>query len=165
MRNLAVLPVATLIVSACAGNSMPDATKESDSAVVAALPSATEPMTSVLSNDYTVAAEPSWKAGQAHFPEAGEHSMENIGASEAKFLVVARTAVRLTAGDTLPRHHGSARVVYALSDYTISYASDNAEPVVNSSTAGQAHWHAADEHRIVNTGSTEARFVMVQFKR
>jgi len=139
MRKLAVLAVATLIVSACAGDSTPDAAKEGDSAVVAALPFTAEPMTSVLSNDYTAATEPSWKAGQAHFHEAGEHSMENIGASEAKFLVVARTAVRLNAVDRLPRYHGLARVVYALTDYTISYASDNAEPVVNSFTAGQVH--------------------------
>jgi quercetin dioxygenase-like cupin family protein len=157
-------------------------------------------------SDYTIrftqggqTTEPTWKAGQAHFHEAGEHRIENIGTTEAKFLVVARTAqalaaapahgdspagrasgptqllldnddvqvseVRLPAGDTLPRHPGLARVVYALSDYTISYTSNTAQPVVNSFTAGQAHWHAADEHLIVNTGATEARFVIVQFKR
>ncbi|MDP1570212.1 MAG: hypothetical protein Q8L86_09430 [Vicinamibacterales bacterium] len=157
-------------------------------------------------SDYTIrftqggqTSESSWSVGQAHFHDAGEHSIENIGASEAKFLVVARTAqalasapahdeppagsasgptrlpldnadvrvseVRLPAGSTLPRHHGLARVVYALTDYTLSYTSNDAEPVVNSSTAGQAHWHDADEHLIVNTGTTDARFVLVQFKR
>jgi len=144
-------------------------------------------------------SEPSWKVGQAHFHEAGEHSIENIGTSEAKFLVVARTAqalapapahgespagsasgptqqlldnadalvseVRPPAGDTLARHHGLASVVYALSDYTISYTSNNAEPVVNSFTAGQAHWHAAGGHLSVNTGTGEARFVVVRFRR
>ncbi len=144
-------------------------------------------------------SEPTWKAGQAHFHDAGEHTIENIGSSEARFLVVARTGqalaaapthkespaggasgptqllldnadvkvseVRLPAGATLPRHPGLARVVYALSDYTISYTSNTAEPEVNAFIAGQAHWHAADEHLIVNTGATEARFLLVQFKR
>ena len=154
-------------------------------------------------SDYTIrftqdgqTSEPTWKAGQAHFHAAGEHSIENIGTTEAKFLVVARTAqalasapahgespssgatpplldnddvrvseVRLAAGDTLPRHPGLARVVYALSDYTISYTANSTEAAVNTFTAGQAHWHDADEHLIVNTGATEARFLIVQFKR
>ena len=107
-------------------------------------------------------SEPTWKAGQAHFHGAGEHTIENIGTSEAKFLVVARTGetlaaapahgapprgsasgptqlllddadvrvseVRLPARDTLPRHPGLARVVYTLSDYTISYTSNDAAP-------------------------------------
>jgi len=156
-------------------------------------------------SDYTVrftqqgqTSEHSWTAGQAHFHVAGEHSMENTGATEARFLVVARTAqslapnantttppaagsgptqqlldnedvtvaeVRLPVGAELPRHRGRARVVYSLSDYTISYASNDAAAESKSFVTGQAHWHDADEHTIVNTGSTEARFVMVQFKR
>ncbi len=93
-----------------------------------------------------------------------------VGASSATQLLldnddVRVSEVRLAAGDTLPRHPGLARVVYALGDYTISYTANSAEPVVNTFTAGQAHWHDADEHLIVNTGATEARFLIVQFKR
>jgi len=156
-------------------------------------------------SDYTIrftqqgqTTEQSWTVGQAHFHGAGEHSMENTGATEARFLVVARTAqalapnantttphgagsgpmtqlvdnedvtvaeVRLPAGAELPRHRGLARVVYSLNDYTISYASNDAAAESKSFTTGQAHWHDADEHTIVNTGSTEARFLIVQFKR
>lgn len=157
-------------------------------------------------SDYTVRLtqdgqtnEQSWTAGQAHFHAAGEHSIENIGATEARFLVVARTAqalgdtavhkapaaapasgpmqmllnnddvivaeFRLPAGAELPRHHGLARIVYPLSDYTISYASNDAPAESKSFVTGQAHWHDADEHTMVNTGSTEARFLIVQFKR
>jgi quercetin dioxygenase-like cupin family protein len=157
-------------------------------------------------SDYTVrftqdgqTTDASWTTGQAHFHAAGEHALENIGSTEAKFLVVARTAqalppapshrdepasaaagatqkrfenddvlvteVRLPAGATLPRHHGLARVIYSLSDYTISYTSGAAEATAKSFAAGQVHWHDADEHVIVNTGGSEAHFVIVQFKR
>jgi quercetin dioxygenase-like cupin family protein len=157
-------------------------------------------------SDYTIrftqdgqTSDASWKTGQAHFHSAGEHALENTGSTEAKFLVVARTAqalppapthrdapanaaagatqkllenddvlvteVRLPAGATLPRHHGMARAVYSLNDYTISYTAGSAAATVQSFTAGQAHWHDADEHLIVNTGGSEAHFVIVQFKR
>jgi quercetin dioxygenase-like cupin family protein len=236
MRHAFAVGLTIASLTACAGDSTPDAAKAGDSAAAAAAPATAEPMTSVFSNEYATASvvtlapgqvlpahnggpraiyslsdytirftqggqttEPSWKTGQAHFHEAGEHAIENIGTTEAKFLVVARTAqalapapthsdspagsaagatqklldnadvlvteVRLPAGDTLPRHHGMARVVYSLSDYTISYTSNTAEPVVKSFTVGQAHWHDADEHLIVNTGTTEAHFVIVQLRR
>jgi quercetin dioxygenase-like cupin family protein len=71
----------------------------------------------------------------------------------------------LAVGATLPRHPGLARVVYALSDYTIRYASVGAPPKETSVRAGEAHWHDADEHEITNVGTTEARFLIVQFKR
>lgn len=157
-------------------------------------------------SEYTVrftqagqSTDAAWKAGQAHFHEAGEHALANIGSTEARFLVVARTAqalppapthrdatasaaseatqkllenddvlvteVRLPAGATLPRHYGMARIVYSLNDYTISYTSGSEAAAVRSFTAGQAHWHPADEHLIVNTGASEAHFVIVQFKR
>ena len=73
--------------------------------------------------------------------------------------------VSLAVGATLPRHPGLARVVYSLSDYTIRYASDGAEPKETSFRAGEAHWHDADQHVITNLGTTEARFLLVQFKR
>ena len=73
--------------------------------------------------------------------------------------------VSLAVGATLPRHPGLARVVYSLSDYTIRYASDGAEPKETSFRAGEADWHDADQHVITNIGTTEARFLIVQFKR
>lgn len=157
-------------------------------------------------SDYTVrftqdgqTTEQPATAGQAHFHPAGEHSLENIGATEARFLVVVRTAqalppaverkstaapggsgpmqlllnnddvivaeVRLPAGASLPRHPGRARIAYSLSDYTISYALNDEAAETKSFVTGDTHWHDADEHTIVNTGSTEARFLLVQFKR
>ncbi len=159
-------------------------------------------------SDYTVrltqngeTTEQSWKIGEAHAHGAGEHSLENIGTTEAKLLVVMRTGqtlspsgvtltppkttpsgsgpskmllsnddfavaeVRLPAGATLPRHPGLARIVYSLSDYTISYTSNDLPAKSQSFTTGETHWHEADEHVITNTGATEARFMMVQFKR
>jgi hypothetical protein len=73
--------------------------------------------------------------------------------------------VVLPAGATLPRHPGMPRVVYALSDYTIRYEADGAAPRDGTFRAGEAHWHEADRHVITNTGATEARFLIVQFKR
>jgi hypothetical protein len=73
--------------------------------------------------------------------------------------------VSLAVGATLPRHPGLARVVYSLSDYTIRYAADGAEPKEMSFRAGEAHWHDADQHVITNIGTTEALFLIVQFKR
>ncbi len=157
-------------------------------------------------SDYTIRltqdgqpTEQAWTAGQAHFHTAGEHTAENTGATEARFVVVARTAqplatsaaavspdpatgsgpmqllldtddvivaeFRLAPGASLPPHRGLARVVYSLNDYTIDYASNNAPVQSQSFTAGEAHWHDADEHSITNSGSTEARFLIVQFKR
>ena len=46
----------------------------------------------------------------------------------------------------------------------IRYTSDRLDRVEGSFAAGEAHWHEADEHAVVNTGTTEARFVIFQFK-
>jgi hypothetical protein len=75
------------------------------------------------------------------------------------------TVVTLAAGGVLPKHAGLARVVYALSDYTIRYEADGAAAADKTFRTGEAHWHDADSHAITNTGTTEARFLMVQFKR
>jgi len=73
--------------------------------------------------------------------------------------------VRLPAGATLPRHPGLARIVYSLSDYTISYTSNDSPAKSQSSTTGATHWHEAGEHVITIIGTTKERYMMVQFKR
>lgn len=75
------------------------------------------------------------------------------------------TAVTLAPGASLPKHPGLSRIVYALSDYTLEYASNDAAAESKVFTAGTAHWHDADEHTLTNSGTTEARFLIVQFKR
>ena len=60
---------------------------------------------------------------------------------------------------------GLARIVYSLSDYTISYTSNDSPAKSQSFTTGATHWHEEEEHVITNIGAAEARFMMVQFRR
>ena len=73
--------------------------------------------------------------------------------------------VTLAPGASLPAHDGLARVIYALGDYTLRYEAEGAEPVERAQRAGEAHWHDADRHAMTNVGTTEARFLVVQFRR
>jgi quercetin dioxygenase-like cupin family protein len=145
-------------------------------------------------------SEKEWRAGQAHWHDALDHAVSNIGESEAVFLVVARkdaalpevaeldahhdaagveeghgrlafenehvriTEVTLPPGAAQAEHHGLNRLVYSLSDYSTRYTSDRLDDVEGSFAAGEAHWHEADEHAVENIGTTEARFVIFQFK-
>ena len=145
-------------------------------------------------------SEKEWRAGQAHWHDALDHAVSNIGESEAVFLVVARkdaslpatadyhvdhdaasteaghahlvvenehvriTDVTLPPGAAQTPHHGLNRLVYSLSDYSIRYTSDRLDDVEGSFASGEAHWHEADEHAVENIGTTEARFVIFQFK-
>lgn len=73
--------------------------------------------------------------------------------------------VTLDPGGSEPSHAGRARVVYALSDYSIRYETDAQAPIERTFTTGEAHWHDAGQHRVTNTGTTPARFLVVQFKQ
>jgi hypothetical protein len=101
--------------------------------------------------------------GSAQLPAAA------AGAEPTAFLLdddqFRVSVVTLAPGSVLPKHAGLARVVYALSDYTIRYEADGAAAADKMFRTGEAHWHDADSHAITNTGTTEARFLMVQFKR
>lgn len=72
--------------------------------------------------------------------------------------------VTLALGVAQAPHHGLHRLVYSLSDYSVRYTSEGADAIDASFAAGEAHWHDADEHVVAKTGSTEARFVLFQFK-
>ncbi len=75
------------------------------------------------------------------------------------------TEVTLAPGVAQAPHHGLHRLVYSSSDYSVRYTSEGAHAIDASFAAGEAHWHDADEHAVENTGSTEARFVLFQFRR
>lgn len=155
----------------------------------------------ILFTEGSESNEKEWFKGQAHWHDAIAHSLENIGETEAKFLVVARkdvplaetaaydvdsdaamvdamhtqmvfdndfvrvAEVRIPPGSKQPMHHGLNRLIYALSDYTITYSSDQADDKESSFSAGDAHWHSADEHAVANSGETEAQFLVIQFKK
>lgn len=140
------------------------------------------------------ARETTWQRGEVHTHGAGVHAIENIGTAPAQLLIVHRTDAPLPAGGKVtdetpgsaplvdddrftvrevalapaasePAHAGRARVVYALTDYTIRYETDGEAPTERSFTTGQAHWHDAGQHRVTNIGTTPARFLVVQFKQ
>jgi quercetin dioxygenase-like cupin family protein len=75
------------------------------------------------------------------------------------------TEITLKPGDSLPMHAGINRVVYALSDYEIRYWSDDSEAAEKTFTKGDAHWHEACQHALENVGETEAKFIVVAYKR
>jgi len=55
--------------------------------------------------------EREWRAGQAHWHDAIEHAVQNIGQTEARFLVVARTDAALPdAGGLLPDQDAAGTV-------------------------------------------------------
>ena len=66
----------------------------------------------------------------------------------------------LKPGEALPMHKGGPRTIYALSDYVIKWTED--EDVSDKEwTKGDLHWHDAVAHAIENTGSTDARYLVV----
>ena len=66
----------------------------------------------------------------------------------------------LEPGSELPRHDGSDRAIYALSDYTIEWTEGDEAPMEKSWTAGQAHWHTGGPHAARNNGSSVAQFLV-----
>ena len=66
----------------------------------------------------------------------------------------------LKPGEALPMHKGGPRTIYALSDYVIKWT--EGEDVSDKEwTKGDLHWHDAVAHAIENTGSTDARYLVV----
>jgi hypothetical protein len=135
--------------------------------------------------------ESSWSRGQVHWHEGSAHSIKNIGRSPARFMVITRTGelpwnelsethkedgqfdndwvkvsmVSLSPGQQMPKHKGLIRAVIALSDYDIIYNSNCIKNRQSSIKSESVHLHEADEHMIKNNGVTEARFLIVQFKK
>jgi quercetin dioxygenase-like cupin family protein len=108
----------------------------------------------------------------AALPEVADlHAEHDAAAAEDGYgrLVFENEHVRITEVMLPPEaaqaeHHGLNRLVYSLSDYSIRYTSDRFDTVERTFARGDAHWHEADEHAVENIGTTEARFVIFQFK-
>jgi len=60
----------------------------------------------------------------------------------------------------LPLHQGEARLVYALSDYAIDWT-EAGNTTEKSWQSGDAHWHEAGAHAVKNSGTSDARFLVV----
>ena len=80
---------------------------------------------------------------------------------ESPYMRVARFV--LQPGESLPRHPGLNRVVYALTPFTVRYASDNWS-VDQTIEAGSVQYYEADTHSVTNIGDTEARYLMFEMR-
>ncbi|CAA6813652.1 MAG: Unknown protein [uncultured Aureispira sp.] len=75
------------------------------------------------------------------------------------------TKVILTEGKSIPMHSGINRIIYSLNDYQISYESDKEETVEKTFQKDDIHWHEACKHAMQNIGNSEAKFLVVSFKK
>ena len=144
--------------------------------------------------------EKSFKAGDVHYHPGGVHSIKNVGATPAEFVIFERldgafpahktvsgqsllqaagknakellnneyfevTDVNLAAKESLPTHFGLNRVIYSISPYTIKYKENDAAAQEHSFKQGDVHFHPTGLHAVENIGTTEARFLVVEFKK
>ncbi|MEM8556905.1 MAG: hypothetical protein AAGG50_03585 [Bacteroidota bacterium] len=70
-------------------------------------------------------------------------------------------SVTLPAGADLAAHEGGERVVYALSDLTLSFTT-NGEAAEHTHEAGGVHYHEAGTHAVVNVGENPAEFLVFE---
>lgn len=141
------------------------------------------------------AIEKSWKRGQVHWHEGKPHAIKNIGSTPARFLILTRlgdlpynegsahlnkkghdptlfendwvkvTEANMKPGQQLPKHPGAMRAIISLSDYEILYHSNCIKNRKSKFISESVHLHEADEHSLKNIGSTDADFLIVQFKK
>lgn len=67
--------------------------------------------------------------------------------------------VSLAPNEALTPHEGDVRLIYSLSDYSISWTEQGKDEGVKSWKKGEVHVHAAGEHAAVNTGSSTAEWL------
>ena len=109
----------------------------------------------------------------AELPECGENTLENDVNSVAPDFADQRfendvfkiTEVTLPQGENIPTHAGVNRMIYSLNDYQIMYESDKEEKTEKTFKSGDNHWHEACQHALENTGETEAKLLVVAFKK
>ena len=72
--------------------------------------------------------------------------------------------IALEPGASLPPHYGHSRIVYALSDYTVTFIDpDSDERTERSFSAGDVHDHEPGVHAVENTGDQRAEYLVVAF--
>jgi len=143
----------------------------------------------------SAAIEKSWKRGQVHWHEGKPHAIKNTGTTPARFIILTRlgdiphsegathlnkkglspaifendwvkvTEANMKLGQQLPKHPGSIRAIISLSDYEILYNSNCIKNRKSKFTSESVHLHEADEHSLKNIGTTDANFLIVQFKK
>jgi quercetin dioxygenase-like cupin family protein len=106
-------------------------------------------------------------------PECGENKIENdVSSVSAEFVKVLLdndefklTEVTLPKGANIPMHSGINRIIYSLTDYQIMYESNKEGKVEKAFKTGDIHWHEACMHSLENLGQTEAKYLVVSYKK
>jgi hypothetical protein len=75
------------------------------------------------------------------------------------------TEANMKPGQQLPKHAGAVRAIVSLSDYEILYNSNCIQNRKIKLTNEDVHLHEADKHSLKNIGSTDASFLIVEFKK
>lgn len=143
----------------------------------------------------SAAVEKNWKRGQVHWHESIPHAVKNTGTTPARFLILTRlgdlphneghahlskkghttalfendwvkvTEGNMKPGQQLPKHPGAIRAIVSLSDYEILYNSNCIKNRNTKFASESVHLHEADQHSLKNIGTTDAQFLIVQFKK
>lgn len=106
-------------------------------------------------------------------PECGENKIENdVSSVSAEFVKVLLnndefklTEVTLPKGASIPMHSGVNRIIYSLTDYQIMYESNKEGKIEKTFKSGDIHWHEACQHGLENIGQTEAKYLVVTYKK
>jgi len=107
------------------------------------------------------------------FPESAEYAaqtnVENVKPKDTDEVLennaVHVMKVTLSPGEKAPMHVGTKRLIYSLSDYTITYNKPNQEAEEQSYEMGDIHWHDGGEHAVKNSGENPAKFLVMEFKK
>lgn len=106
-------------------------------------------------------------------PDCKENTLDNnLSSVSAQFANVLFdndafkvTEVTLPVHEVIPMHLGINRIIYSLSDYTLKYKSDTNEEVEKQFKRADTHWHEGCKHELQNIGDTDAKFLIVSYKR
>lgn len=74
------------------------------------------------------------------------------------------TKITLEPGDAIPPHEGTHRVIFSLTDYTVTYDSEETGERERFFEAGDIHWHEPGTHSLENTGDAVAEFLVIAYK-
>lgn len=102
----------------------------------------------------------------------GQNQGEDVGALDLEISNVALDSdlfrvirVTIPPQQTTSVHGGGARIVYALSSYTLGWEIGDGEQSTKAWKAGDIHSHEPGSHRATNVGESTADYVVVVLKR
>jgi len=109
----------------------------------------------------------------ADLPNCEQNTLENdVNSVSTEFANVLLdndefkiTEVTLPKDASIPMHSGINRIIYSLSDYQIVYESDSQDKSEKQFKSDDIHWHEACQHALRNNGETDAKFLVVSYKR